>query len=201
MRKICEEKYQNYKDFISINGDDINMNISDDSVDFVLSSQSYHRFNPKLFKKECNRVLKDKKNIVIMWYRIDFEKPIYSDMLLSVKNNYKNYQTRYDTDEIIGSKKEESENNNDAKKFLGKNAIMKNIISKSYLNEEEFIILGLSLSLFPITHKMNNVSDVLKEESFNKDGYINDLKGIFNKYAINEKVELEFNVQIHSNSK
>lgn len=114
------------------------MNISDNSVDFVLSSQSYHRFNPKLFKKECNRVLKDKKNIVIMWYRIDFEKPIYSDMLLSVKNNYKNYQIRYDTDEIIGSKKEEFENNNDAK-----NAIMRNIISKS------------------ITHKTNNVSDVL----------------------------------------
>ena len=74
-----------YKNFISINGTDLNMNISDHSVDYVLVSQSYHRFNSYFFKKECERVLKDKNNVIIIWYRVDFNNPIYAEMLASIK--------------------------------------------------------------------------------------------------------------------
>lgn len=198
MRTICENKCNKYKNFISIDGNDANMNIPNNSVDYVLVSQSYHRFEPKLFKKECNRVLKDRDNVIILWYRVNFEKPIFAEMLTSIKKNYKDYQTRYESDEITGAKIEEIENNNDATEFFSGNSHMENIISKSFLNLEEFINLGLSLALFPITHKMNNVSEILKQETFKKNNYINDLKKIFNKYAVKNKIELEFNVQIHS---
>lgn len=104
-------------------------------------------------------------------------------MLISIKKNYKDYQTRYENTEIEGAKIEEIENNNDASKFFNGFSHMQNITSKSYLNLDEFLNLGLSLSLFPIIHKMNSVSQVLAQKSFKKDEYIEDLKNIFIKYS------------------
>ena len=178
MRSICENKLKGYKNFKLIVGTDSEMNIPDKSVDYVIVSQSYHRFDPELFKKECNRVLKDKDNVIIMWYRVDFKNPIFSDMLESVKKNYKDYETRYTCDEITGAKQEEEANNIDANNFFNGNSHMENIISNSYLDLDEFLTLGLSLALFPITHKMNSVSEVLRQESFHKKQYVKDLKDI-----------------------
>ena len=198
MRAICEKKCKGFKNFISIDGTDSSMNIPDNSVDYVLVSQSYHRFDQKLFKKECNRVLKDKNNIIIIWYRVDFKNPIIASMLASLKKNYKDYATRYESDEITGAAHEEKENNNDAKKLFDGNSHMENVMTRANLTEDEFLTLGLSLVIFPITHKMNSVAEVLKQKSFNKDEYVKELKDIFNKYAKDEKIELNFNVQIHS---
>lgn len=200
MRSICESKCANNKNLISIDGTDACMNVPGHSLDYVLVSQSYHRFNPVLFKKECKRVLKNENNVIIMWYRVDFKNNIFKEMLESIKKNYSEYATRYDTDEITGSEKEESDNNMDANKFFGGNSHMETIMSKSYLNLDEFLNLGLSLSIFPITHKMNSVSEVLKQSSFKKDNYINELNNIFNKYSENNKIELQFKVQIHTSA-
>lgn len=201
MQSICEKKCQGFKSFISIDGTDANMNIPDHSVDYVVVSQSYHRFDRVLFKKECNRVLKDKNNVIIMWYRVDFKNSIYASMLEAIKKNYKDYATRYETDEITGAAEEESTNNIDAADFFDGNSHMENVISKSYLTRDEFINLGLSLVLFPITHKMNSVSEVLKQKSFKKEDYVKDLNSIFDKYSKDGKIELVFNVQIHSYKK
>lgn len=198
MRNICENKCGQYKNFISINGTDLDMNIPNHSVDYVLVSQSYHRFNSFLFKKECERVLKDKNNVIIIWYRVDFNNPIYAEMLTSIKNNYSDYETRYETDELSGAKIEEKANNVAAINFFNGNSNMDSILSKASLDLEEFLTFGLSLVIFPITHKLNNVSEVLKQKSFKKTNYIDDLKLIFNKYAKNNMIELKFNVQVHS---
>ena len=201
MRNICDKKCNSFKDrYISVNGSDIKMNLKTKSIDYVITSQSFHRFNPIRFKNECNRVLKDNKNIIIIWYRVDFSDPIIKDMLTSLKNNYKNYETRYNKSEIDGSKEEELLNNESAIKFFNNQSIMKEIYSKPLLNEEEFITLGLSLSLFPITHEMNTVTKVINSKEFNKEEYIKDLKSIFKKYSKDNKIELIFKVQIHSHN-
>lgn len=199
MRSLCENKCAQFKErFISVDGTDACMNIADKSVDYVFVSQSFHRFEIEYFKEECSRVLKDKNNVIIVWYRVDFKNPIYASMLSSIKKNYKDYTIRYDTDEITGAKIEEQANNEDANKFFDGNSHMEEVMSTPLLSLEEFLTLGLSLALFPITHKMNSVSEVLKQKSFHKEDYINDLKDIFNKYAKDDKIELKFNVQIHS---
>ena len=200
MRKICEKKCSSYNNFYSIDGIDSNMNIPNNSVDYVIASQSFHRFDLNLFKKECNRVLKDKNNIIVIWYRVDFENPIIRDMLISIKNNYKEYTTRYETDEVNGSKMEEIDNNKVVKKFFDGKSHMENITTKAILDLDEFITLGLSLVLFPISHKLTSVYEVLKQKSFNKNQYIKELENIFNKYSNNSKIELNFNVQIHSHN-
>ena len=198
MRAISKQKCGGYKNFILVDGTDACMNIPDQCADFVIVSQSYHRFNPELFKKECKRVLKDERNVVILWYRVDYTNPIYAEMLAAVKRNYANYATRYPYTEIEGSRIEAAENNEIASKFFDGESHMENVMSRSFLSLREFVQLGLSLALFPITHEMNSVSEVLSQESFHLEDYVTDLKAIFDKYAKDGKIELDFNVQIHS---
>lgn len=199
MRIICSEKCSRFKNrFKLIDGTDENLNIGDASVDFIVVSQAFHRFDTVKFKKECSRVLKDNGKIIIIWYRIDYNDVIIADMLHSVKENYKNYVSRYEIDEVSGAKEEEIANNKSAQNFFEKKPTMKEIWSKAILNKDEFINLGLSLSLFPITHAMNTVTKVFDDASFNKNKYIKDLNNIFNKYKSGNKIELKFRVQIHS---
>ena len=75
---------------------------------------------------------------------------------------------------------------------------MKELISKSELSREEFLKLGLSLVLFPITHDMNSVSELLKSSTFHKEEYSSNLNTIFDKYAKNQRLVLSFRVQIHA---
>lgn len=199
MRDICMKKCYKYDGkFELINGTENNTNLLDKSVDYVVVSQVYHRFNPKSFKKECDRILKNKNNVLIIWYRVDFNAPIFREMLQSIKEVYLDYKTRYNTTEIEGAKLEEIENNEIAQQFFDYNSNMKNIVSTVNMNRNEFIELGLSLALFPITHEMNTVSKVLKEETFDKDEYLVKLNNIFDKYKLQENIELSFKVQIHS---
>lgn len=199
MRAICDSKCYKFNDrYVSVEGTETNMNINSKSVDFVVASQVYHRFDAKLFKKECERVLKNPKNVIIIWYRIDFNYPVYSEMLQCLKYRYSEYKTRYLVDEINGALLEEEENNTSVEFLFNKKSKLKNILSLAFLNKKEFIKLGLSLSLFPITHEMNTVSKVLESNSFDKEGYIKDLETIYNKFAKNKKIKLIFKVQIHS---
>ena len=199
MRKICEEKCENFKgSFSLLDGIDSNMNIPDKSIDFVIVSQSYHRFNPIEFKNECNRVLKNPKNVLIFWYRVDYEAPIISEMLASVKKNYSGYKTRYEINELEGAKLEVEENNVIAGQFFDNNNIIHNISTEMPLSRAEFVNLGLSMALLPITHEMNTISKVLKQSSFHKDEYIKDLNDIFDEYSNKNIIKLELNVQVHS---
>ena len=199
MRKICSKKCEQFKDkFVLVDGTDSSMNIPDKSVDFVIVSQSYHRFDPESFRSECNRVLKNPDNVLIFWYRVDYEAPIISEMLNSVKKHYSGYATRYDCDEVEGSKKEIAENNEIASEFFNSNNVIHNIPSKSCLTREEFLNLGLSLALLPITHEMNTISKVLNQPNFEKEAYISDLNDIFEKYQSNGVLTLKLNIQLHA---
>lgn len=197
MREICDKKCLKYPLYQSVDGTDAKMNIEDKSVDFVIASQVYHRFDEKAFQEECERVLKDPKNVLIVWYRIDYEDALYADMLKSVKSCYKKYETRYNTNEVDGSKQEWQENNESAISFFKGNSKMEEVQSDIYLTKDEFLKLGFSLSLFPITHEMNTVSKVLESFDFDTKRYLEDLNNIFAKYSVDEKIKLCFKIQIH----
>jgi len=197
MRDICDAKCKEFNNYISVDGTDAKMNIADKSVDYVIASQVYHRFDEKKFQDECNRVLKNSKNVLIVWYRVDYENPLYADMLKSVKSCYKKYETRYNTNEVEGSKQEWQENNESAISFFKGNCKMEEVQSNIYFTKDEFLKLGFSLSLFPITHEMNTVSKVLESSDFDTKKYHKELNAIFDKYSINKKIKLCFKIQIH----
>lgn len=199
MRKVCEKKCAKFNNnYISVNGLDSNFNLNDKSIDFIISSQSFHRFDKKLFLEECKRVLKIEGKIVVIWYRIDFKNNIYKDLLLNLKNNYEDYETRYNCDEIDGSIIEEKENIDDINSFFSSAIKFKEIYSYSNLTYDEFEKLCLSFALFPLSHKINNVNTVLDSDTFDKNNYKKGIEIIFKKYSNNNVISLPFRVQIFS---
>lgn len=67
MLKKAEEKLSRNENFISVNGDDHNMNLPDRSVDYLTAAQAFHWFDPEPFKKECKRVLKPGGKVIIIY--------------------------------------------------------------------------------------------------------------------------------------
>ena len=201
MRAICKEKCNKFdRRFIPIDGIDSNMNIPNQSVDYIIVSQSYHKFNPSLFKKECKRVLKPNGRILIIWYRIDYGNPIYSKLLENVKACYDEYKTRYgQISESEGSKIEETENIKSVIELFKNNYELIETMSIAKLSKKDFIDLNLSMAIFPIPHSLNTVTEIIKSDKFNNKEYVKTLEKIFKENAKNNKIELPFRVQIISN--
>ena len=201
MRTICNEKCNKFNDnFILIDGTESKMNIDDNLVDFILVSQSFHRFNPQLFKNECKRVLKKDGKVLIVWYRLDWNNKIYSKMLSNIKEFFKLYKTRYGSlDEMKGALLEEKENIECAIEFFNNNYEILELESISKLDMNEFINLGLSMEIFPIAHSFTTVTKIINSNEFDKEKYLSNLEKIFNEEAKNNKIELPFRVQIICN--
>lgn len=67
MRKKAEEKLSGNKNFVSVNGNDGNIGVPDNSVDFVTAAQSFHWFNGDAFKGECKRILKPGGKVILVY--------------------------------------------------------------------------------------------------------------------------------------
>ncbi len=67
MRKIAELNLSFKNNFISIRATAENTTLSDHCVDYVTAAQSFHWFNRKLFKIECQRILKNKGLVILIW--------------------------------------------------------------------------------------------------------------------------------------
>ena len=196
MISVCENNLAMYDNFHLVNGCDTDINLQDNSVDCVFVSQSLHRFNTKLFQKECDRILKNKRNICIMWNRVHFGKPIFKELLIALKSCYPNYKSRFECiDEVEGCIYEMDANLLDAKDLIGKN--MKSKFFKNYheYNHKEFRDLVLSLGLFPLDDNSHN-SELLSNE-IDVDKFIKMIDKIFYKYAIKEKILLPFESDLH----
>ena len=199
MRSICKEKCKKFNDkIILIDGTESNMNINDKSVDFVIVSQAYHKFDPKLFKSECKRVLKENGKVLIMWYRINYNNKIYSQMLSNIKGCYKEYKTRYGLlSEFEGSVKEEKENIESAIILFENKYEINETMCDIELNLDEFKNLGLSMELFPISNSL--MPKIADSKEFNKEKYISNLENIFKENAIDNKIKLPFKIQVVNN--
>ena len=66
MRKIAELNLSFKNNFISIRATAENTTLSDHCVDYVTAAQSFHWFNRKLFKIECQRILKNKGLVILI---------------------------------------------------------------------------------------------------------------------------------------
>ena len=67
MRKIAESNLSFKNNFISIRATAENTTLPDHCVDCITVAQAFHWFNRKLFKIECQRILKDKGRVILIW--------------------------------------------------------------------------------------------------------------------------------------
>ena len=118
MRKIAEYKFKSNTNFHSVVGTAENTNLAQSSIDFLTIGQAFHRFDIEMFRLEANRILKIPDNIIILWNRINYQSPIFMDLLLALKESYKDYRSRFVCKtEIEGSRLERESNNLSVKKF------------------------------------------------------------------------------------
>jgi ubiquinone/menaquinone biosynthesis C-methylase UbiE len=67
MRQIAEEELAPFTNFVSIRGTAEDTTIQQSSVDFITVAQAFHWFNKEMFKRECQRILKPKGKVVLVW--------------------------------------------------------------------------------------------------------------------------------------
>ena len=70
MRIFAQNKFKYFSNFHSMEGDDSNIKLNNNSVDVVTVAQAFHYFDVQNFRNECIRILKDSKShVLIVWNR------------------------------------------------------------------------------------------------------------------------------------
>lgn len=87
MRKKAEKELSPDKNFISVNGSDANMNLLDNSVDYITAAQAFHWFDSEAFRKECRRVLKPGGRVIIVYNSRD-ERAACTKALADLRHKY-----------------------------------------------------------------------------------------------------------------
>ena len=87
MRKRAEDKLSKAANFVSVNGNDADMKLPDNSVDYVTTAQAFHWFDSEAFKSECRRVLKPGGEVIIVYNSRD-EKAACIKALAELRHKY-----------------------------------------------------------------------------------------------------------------
>lgn len=69
MRTIAFAKLRGYENFHTISATAECTTLADYSIDVVIVGQAFHWFDTAAFKRECQRILKGKKLVILMWNR------------------------------------------------------------------------------------------------------------------------------------
>lgn len=67
MRRQADAAFRSYPNIVSVNGTAEQTSLQDHSVDCVTVAQAFHWFDRAKFRKECMRILKDHKTVVLVW--------------------------------------------------------------------------------------------------------------------------------------
>ena len=67
MREAAEDFLRDFPNFKSVDGTSEDTTLEDNSVDFIVSAQAFHWFDPIPTRAEFKRILKDKGCVVLMW--------------------------------------------------------------------------------------------------------------------------------------
>ncbi|MBJ8103040.1 MULTISPECIES: class I SAM-dependent methyltransferase [Bacillus cereus group] len=79
MRKMAEQSLKLYSRFQSIKVTAENTTLKEHSVDLVTVAQAFHWFDKVAFKIECQRILKPKANVALVWNSRDLTSPIIKE--------------------------------------------------------------------------------------------------------------------------
>lgn len=67
MRQISVKNLSAYKNFVSVNGSAEQTELNENSIDCITVAQAFHWFDVIKFKQECQRVLKSRGKVALVW--------------------------------------------------------------------------------------------------------------------------------------
>lgn len=178
MRKIAEANLASRNNFISIHSTAENTKLPDHCIDCVTAAQSFHWFNRKLFKIECQRILKNKGPILLIWNCRQEE-----DELVQAVDSINREFCQDFSGSACGMRGEK--NNGDYSDFFSGNYEIKSFYNPILFNKERFLGLHQSASYCPDKRSTNYIK------------YINSLSKFFDKHCQNGILKLENNTQCY----
>jgi ubiquinone/menaquinone biosynthesis C-methylase UbiE len=129
MRRVADKDLSKFNKFVSITGTAENTTLQDSSVDFITVGTAFHWFDQEKFKKECQRILRPKGKVILVW----ISRPV---------NRNKNFEINFNG--LSGGKEEKPELISPF--FKDKNFEYKIFQETSAYNKDIFI--GRALSTF-----------------------------------------------------
>lgn len=76
MRRTAAAELGAYEKFHPICGTEARTTLADRSVDFVTAAQAFHWFDPQLFRRECQRILRKDGSVFLIWNMRDMSSEI-----------------------------------------------------------------------------------------------------------------------------
>lgn len=76
MRAEAERQLSSFPGFYSVAGRDSGTTLPDKSVDLVSAAQAFHWFDPAAFRQECQRILKPRGKVLLVWNQRDPNSPV-----------------------------------------------------------------------------------------------------------------------------
>ncbi len=154
MRKMAEESLSIHASFKSIKGTAENTTLKGNSVDLVTVAQAFHWFDKKAFKIECQRIVREKANVALVWNSRDLTSPIIqenAEICQRTCSNFKGFSGGMEeTQDVFNSffkdgkyefKKYQNDLVFDYKGFLGRNLSASYAPKKHDEKYQEFVYL------------------------------------------------------------
>ena len=179
MRNKAEKELGRYKNFISVDGTASATNLAPESVDFITSAQAFHWFDANEFRVECKRILRPGGKIALIWNTRDMDFGI----------NRKSYDvfTRYCPDFKGFGGGIQKDDRSIVEFFRGRyeREIFENPL---YFDRHKFISRSLSGSYS------------LKKGDAKFEAYLEELNGLFDRYAGNDILKMGNNSIVYIGS-
>lgn len=171
MYKKCVENLSDYSNFKGILSPAEDIELANTSIDLVTVGQAFHWFDLELFKKECQRILKQSSFVSILYNNGDYDKEVVNEIHTLSKKYCPEYK---------GSSGGLN-NNEDVFVSFFKN-YEKVVFKNDYvLSKDQFIGLNFSASYAP------------KPDSTLYSIYLKELEELFDKYSINGLITMPNN--------
>jgi ubiquinone/menaquinone biosynthesis C-methylase UbiE len=185
MREAAEDILKEHPNFVSINANDINTALENNSLDGIIAAQAFHWFDKEKFKTECKRILKPNAQVALIW---NDRKTEGNDFLKLYEEFLHMFSTEYAQ---VNHKNTQSAEVFDA--FFGKACLpdrQGNYTEYTLDNYQDVDLFGLRGRVLSSSYMPNTES---KEYEYMM--YV--LRKIYQRYQENNKVRLEYNTKIY----
>jgi len=175
MRESLVHHFKTYRNLIALNATAENTSIESGCVDLIFAGQSFHWFDRAACQKEFERILTENGHMVFVWNQRDPEDAFQQEYEHFLRNHIPSYQ----------SVSHKNISDDDLKHFFGIRPMTKvSLPNQQIFDLRSFLGRVRSSSYFP------------KEQDDNKTLY-DDLRLLFDKYAISERIVFKYITEIY----
>jgi SAM-dependent methyltransferase len=175
MREAAEIFLKDFPNFKSVDGTAENTSLPENSVDFVVAAQAFHWFDREKTREEFKRILRPRGFVVLIWNerQLDTNRFLreYENLLIEFGNDYE--KVRHDN---ISEK--------DLPDFF-----QADFRRKSFLNVQMLDFEGLKGRLLSSSYMPS-------EKDSNFEPMVTKLRGVFDKYSENGKIQVLYNTNV-----